>query len=68
MEPELGGMKSTVRDDFLTDQDEGMRPALGLVGDNTTYPLEAHVRGLVAHIAFGLVTAAGIHQMFMKDK
>ncbi len=31
--------------------------ALGLAGDNTEYPLEAHLRGLAAHVVFGVVTA-----------
>lgn len=52
---------------FWLIEDEGMGTALGLVGDNTKYPLEAHARGLVAHIAFGVVTAA-VHQLFIKDK
>ena len=38
--------------------DEGISPAMGLVGDNTQYPLEAHVRGLAAHVGFGVVAAA----------
>lgn len=50
---------------FFLVEDEGMGTALGLVGDNTRYPLEAHLRGLVAHIAFGVVTAA-IHQACVK--
>jgi uncharacterized membrane protein YagU involved in acid resistance len=37
--------------------DETVSPALGLVGDNRKYPSEAHVRGVVAHIAFGVTTA-----------
>lgn len=43
---------------FWVAEDEGLSPALGLVGDNTKYPLEAHVRGLAAHVIFGIVTAA----------
>ncbi len=38
--------------------DEGILPVLGLSGDNTKYPLEAHARGLAAHVVFGIVTAA----------
>lgn len=38
--------------------DEGLGTALGLVGDNTKYPAEAHLRGLAAHTVFGVVTAA----------
>jgi hypothetical protein len=53
---------------FWAVEDEGMGTAMGLAGDNTKYPVEAHVRGLVAHVAFGVVTAA-IHQACMhKDK
>jgi uncharacterized membrane protein YagU involved in acid resistance len=43
---------------FWAVEDEGISPLLGLVGNNTKYPLEAHVRGLAAHIVFGIVTAA----------
>ncbi len=43
---------------FWLAEDEGMGPALGLAGDNAKYPLEAHLRGMVAHIVFGVVTAA----------
>jgi uncharacterized membrane protein YagU involved in acid resistance len=42
---------------FWLVEDEGIGPALGLAGDNTKYPLEAHLRGLLAHVAFGVVTA-----------
>lgn len=38
--------------------DEAIGPALGLVGDNSEYPLEAHLRGLASHVAFGLAAAA----------
>lgn len=47
---------------FYLLEDEGMGPALGLAGDNRKYPAEAHVRGLVAHLAFGLV-AAGVARL-----
>jgi len=43
---------------FWAIEDEMMGPALGLAGDNTQYPVEAHVRGWAAHVAFGVVTAA----------
>ena len=42
---------------FWLIEDEGIGPALGLAGDNTKYPLEAHLRGLLAHVTFGIVTA-----------
>lgn len=43
---------------FWAVEDEGISPVLGLVGDNTKYPLEAHIRGLAAHVVFGIATAA----------
>lgn len=43
---------------FWAVEDEGISPLLGLVGENTKYPLEAHARGLAAHVVFGIVTAA----------
>ncbi|MEJ7685400.1 MAG: DUF1440 domain-containing protein [Segetibacter sp.] len=43
---------------FWAAGDEGILPVLGLAGDNTKYPLEAHARGLAAHVVFGIVTAA----------
>lgn len=43
---------------FWLVEDEGMGPALGLVGENRQYPAEAHLRGLAAHIAFGVTAAA----------
>lgn len=42
---------------FWAIEDEGLGPAMGLAGDNTQYPLEAHLRGLLSHVAFGVVTA-----------
>lgn len=42
---------------FWLVEDEGVGPLMGLAGDNTKYPVEAHLRGLAAHAAFG-VTAA----------
>jgi len=42
---------------FWLVEDEGMGPLMGLSGDNSKYPMEAHLRGLMAHAAFG-VTAA----------
>ncbi len=44
---------------FFLVEDEGMGTAMGLFGDARKYPAEAHLRGLVAHVAFGSV-AAGI--------
>ncbi len=38
--------------------DEGLTPALGLSAPNSAYPLATHLRGLVAHLVFGLAVAA----------
>lgn len=46
--------------------DEGLGTALGLVGDNTKYPAEAHLRGLAAHTVFGVVTA-GLVEAFNRS-
>ncbi len=50
---------------FFVVEDEGRGTAMGLFGDNTKYPLEAHIRGLVSHVAFGIVTAA-VHAACLK--
>lgn len=42
---------------FRAIEDEGLGPMMGLAGDNAKYPVEAHLRGLAAHIVFGVVTA-----------
>ena len=38
--------------------DEGLTPALGFSAPNRDYPRATHVRGIVAHLAFGLAVAA----------
>jgi uncharacterized membrane protein YagU involved in acid resistance len=38
--------------------DEGLTPALGFSAPNRAYPFATHLRGFVAHLAFGLGTAA----------
>lgn len=38
--------------------DEGLTPVLGFSAPNRAYPLATHLRGLVAHLAFGLAVAA----------
>lgn len=38
--------------------DEIMTPALGFSAPNRAYPLSTHLRGLVAHLVFGLGVAA----------
>jgi len=37
--------------------DEGLTPFLGFSAPNSAYPLATHVRGFVAHLAWGLGTA-----------
>lgn len=39
--------------------DEGITPAFGFSAPNLDYPLLTHLRGLVAHLAYGL-TLAGV--------
>lgn len=38
--------------------DEGMTPLLGFSAPNQAYPLVTHLRGFVAHLAYGLGVAA----------
>lgn len=38
--------------------DETITPALGFSAPNRAYPLSTHLRGLAAHLAFGLAVAA----------
>ncbi|MFI6163039.1 DUF1440 domain-containing protein [Micromonospora haikouensis] len=38
--------------------DEGLTPALGLSAPNRAYPLVTHLRGIAAHLAYGLALAA----------
>lgn len=38
--------------------DEGLTPLLGYSAPNRAYPLTTHVRGVVAHLVFGLGVAA----------
>jgi hypothetical protein len=40
--------------------DELMTPAFGFSASNLDYPLVTHVRGFVAHLAFGLAVAATV--------
>lgn len=39
-------------------QDEGLNTVLGLAGKPQEYPWQAHARGLVSHLVYGLVTDA----------
>lgn len=43
--------------------DEGLTPALGFSAPNRAYPLVTHLRGVVAHLAFGLGVAATIEAL-----
>ncbi len=38
--------------------DEGLTPLLGFSAPNSAYPLATHLRGVIAHLAFGLGVAA----------
>ncbi len=38
--------------------DEGLTPALGFSAPNLGYPLATHLRGVIAHLVFGLAVAA----------
>jgi hypothetical protein len=38
--------------------DETITPAIGASAPNRDYPLSTHLRGFVAHLAFGLAVAA----------
>jgi uncharacterized membrane protein YagU involved in acid resistance len=42
---------------FLT-QDEALNAATGLSGRPQDYPWQAHARGLIAHLVYGIVTDA----------
>jgi uncharacterized membrane protein YagU involved in acid resistance len=44
--------------------DEGLTPALGFSAPNKDYPLATHLRGFVAHLAFGLGVAATAEVLF----
>jgi hypothetical protein len=46
--------------------DEGVTPLLGFSAPNRAYPLVTHLRGFLAHLAFGLgvaVTAEGLYRL-----
>jgi hypothetical protein len=44
--------------------DEGMTPLLGFSAPNRAYPLSTHLRGFVAHLAFGLGVAATAETLY----
>ena len=43
--------------------DEGLTPALGFSAPNSAYPLATHVRGIVAHLVYGLAVAATVEAL-----
>jgi hypothetical protein len=50
--------------------DEGLTPALGFSAPNRMYPPVTHLRGFVAHLAFGVgvaVTAEGLYSLLRED-
>lgn len=44
--------------------DEGMTPAMGFSAPNRKYPMATHVRGFVAHLAFGLGLAGSTELIY----
>lgn len=44
--------------------DEGLVPALGLARGPQAYPWETHARGLVTHLAFGVLVAAAVELLW----
>jgi uncharacterized membrane protein YagU involved in acid resistance len=44
--------------------DEGLTPLLGFSAPNRAYPLVTHLRGFVAHLAFGLGVAASAELLY----
>lgn len=42
--------------------DETQTPRLGFSAPNRAYPLVTHVRGLVAHVAFGVTVATVVEE------
>lgn len=56
LDPVSAGLLSGAAMSLLVD--EGMTPLLGFSAPNRTYPLSTHLRGFVAHLAFGLGVSA----------
>jgi hypothetical protein len=51
--------------------DEGLTPLLGFSAPNRAYPLVTHLRGFVAHLAFGVgvaVTAEGLYSLLGEQR
>lgn len=44
--------------------DEGLTPLMGFSARNRDYPLAAHLRGIAAHLAFGLGVAAAAKALY----
>ncbi len=44
--------------------DEGLTPLLGFSAPNRDYPLVTHLRGVVAHLAYGLGIAATAETLY----
>jgi hypothetical protein len=49
--------------EFFALVDEGLTPLLGLAEPPPAYPWQAHARGLVGHLVYGVVTDAALHAM-----
>lgn len=45
--------------------DEGLTPLLGFSAPNRDYPAAAHLRGLAAHLSFGLGVAAASEALYL---
>src|SRR5918993_1923991 len=44
--------------------DEGLAPALGLTAPNRAYPAATHVRGFLAHLAWGAAAALAAEAIY----
>ncbi|MFG1766893.1 DUF1440 domain-containing protein [Micromonospora sp. HUAS YX12] len=56
LNPVLAGLASGAVMSLIVD--EGLTPALRFSAPNRAYPLATHLRGFVAHLAYGLTVAA----------
>ncbi|HEX7047932.1 MAG TPA: DUF1440 domain-containing protein [Gammaproteobacteria bacterium] len=56
MSPAMAGITSGTALSLIVD--ETLNPLLGITPPRNAYPASAHVRGLVTHVAWGLVCAA----------
>jgi uncharacterized membrane protein YagU involved in acid resistance len=62
LNPAVAGLLSGAAMSLIVD--EGMTPALGFSAPNRAYPLVTHVRGFVAHLAFGLGVAVAAEVLY----